>query len=290
MGAVEHYFSKGEGSAHDKLKKVSLFHRLSGGAAADQASEDAMKAAKVEGDWKKRALEYMMNQERLPTELRDFALKGLGGLYGLPGYEDTLDLTSQAQGSPIYQAMLQQIDQSLMEGQDASGREASVGGFLRSGPLAQALAEQRGKAGVSKAGALSSVYQQMLGGIQNLAGMPSNTNAIAAQMGDIGSTLGQGIVGSAQTAMAGQQNKFGSLGNLLGGLFSDVRLKDNIRLVGKVGKHNWYAWEWNENAHKLGIYGTGEGVMAHEIQEYAPEAVGEESGYMTVNYDRLRLH
>jgi len=275
---------------HEASKKVSVFHQLSGGAAADKAAETARLASKKQASWQQRGLDYMMEQEKLPTELRDASMKGLAGLFGLPGYEDTLNLTQKAQGSPIYQAMVDQINQATAQGQGQTGRDASVGGFLRSGPLAQALAEQQQQSGVDKSQALMQVYQQMLGGIQGLGQQPINTNAIAGQMSGIGQTLAQGMTGSAQTAMQGQQQKFGSLDNILGSMFSDIRLKDDVKLLGKVGGHNWYSWTWNDKAKALGLNGVGEGVMAHEVETYAPEAIGENSGFMTVDYDRLRIH
>lgn len=265
------------------------------GGAAGKAGEAASAGAKKTAQWQEKGLDYLKQQEKLPTELRDLGLKGLAGLYGLPGYEDTLDLVGKAQGSPLYQAMVQQIDQSLMEGQDATGRQASMGGFLRSGVLAKALAEQQQQAGVAKAGALSDVYQQYLGGISGLANQPLNTNAIANMYSNIGQTRGQGIIGAEQTRQAGYQQNINNameVANMAGGLLmmSDLRLKDNIRYVGDVNGHRWYEWEWNDKAKELGLDGTGGGVMAHEVEQYMPEAIGEHNGYMTVNYDLLRVH
>ena len=68
--------------------------------------------------------------------------------------------------------MTAEIDQSLSDQMMQTGRDASVGGFLRSGVLADALAKQQARSGVAKAGALSDVYQQQMAGIQGLSMRP----------------------------------------------------------------------------------------------------------------------
>jgi len=280
---------------HRKLGSISVAHKVlfGGQEAAEDAAADAKKTAGKQRSAQQQALDYMQQKEKIPLELRDASMKGLAGILGIPGYEDTLNLTSRAQSSPIYQAMQQQIDQSLQMGQDQSGREASVGGFLRSGTLAKALAEQQARSGVDKSNALSSVYQQMLGGVGNMAGYGNNTNAIAGQMNNISQTNTQGQMAASQMLQQGAAQTSATGTSILGGLlamFSDVRLKDNVKHVGKVGNHNWYSWTWNDKAKELGLTGIGEGVMAHEVEKYAPEAIGESNGFMTVYYDKLRLH
>jgi hypothetical protein len=282
------------GSSLGKVVKVASLGTIDPNKDADAAAKEAQKAAGVAAKGQQNALAYQQQVEKLPLELRDKILPGLAGMYGVKGYENqAMDLTGISEKSPIYQAMLAQINQGLTEQQNATGAQASAGGFLRSGVMADALAKQQAQAGVSRANALSSVYQNYLGGVTGLAGMPLNTQGIANTMAGIGQTQAQGITGAEQIRQAGYQNTQNTIMGGAQGLlaaFSDIRLKDNIRYVGDIGAHRWYEWEWNEKARELGLEGTGGGVMAHEVEKYAPAAIGESNGYMTVNYDALRLH
>ena len=115
-----------------------------GGDAAEEAAEAQLAA-------QKEALDYLRQEEQLPSELRTRALQGLGGVYGIPGFGDSIDVVGRARQSPIYQAMTAQIDQALADEMGQTGRQASVGGFLRSGVMADALAKQRARSGVQKA-------------------------------------------------------------------------------------------------------------------------------------------
>ncbi len=278
------------GSGLGDLVNVGTFGLIDPNAAGEDAADAAMQGAQMSAQSQREALDYLKQQEKLPTELREASLKGLAGMFGLKGYENNaIDLTGIAQGSPIYQAMAGQIDQSLMDNQNMEGRNASAGGFLRSGVLADALAKQRARAGVSKAGALSDVYGRYLGGLQGLSNLPSNSGQIAQNTAGIGNTLGQGYIGAQQAIQQNQQNTMNTALGLGGLAFSDIRLKENVRYVGKMGEHNWYEWDWNDKAKQFGLDGEGGGVMAHEVERYAPEAIGECEGYMTVNYDTLRV-
>ena len=101
-----------------------------------------------------------------------------------------------------------------------------------------------------------------------------------------GQAQAAGIIG-AQQARPSQLESFTQGAQILGsvaGLFSDPRLKTNIKLVGTNKGHNWYSWDWNEKAHELGLSGSSEGVLSTEV----PHAVFKhESGYDMVDYGAL---
>jgi hypothetical protein len=66
--------------------------------------------------------------------------------------------------------------------------------------------------------------------------------------------------------------------------WSDIRLKDNVRLVGRSPRgYNWYAWTWKHNGE------PSSGVIAQEVQKMDPDAVktDEESGFLMVDYTRV---
>ena len=67
----------------------------------------------------------------------------------------------------------------------------------------------------------------------------------------------------------------------IAGLFSDIRLKEDIKFLRKEGDYNIYEFKY---AGSPQIY---EGVMAHEVQQIKPEAVGKHEGYLTVNYSMI---
>lgn len=68
---------------------------------------------------------------------------------------------------------------------------------------------------------------------------------------------------------------------------SDARLKDDVQEIGEVGGHMIYKWRWNDAAADLGLTGEGSGVIAQDVEKYAPEAVVERNGYKAVNYGAL---
>ena len=81
---------------------------------------------------------------------------------------------------------------------------------------------------------------------------------------------------------------FGGLGSALGNIFSDKRLKDNIKRIGTLGKFGWYEWDWNSAARRVGAdTQPNYGVIAQEVAEKQPDAVGQRDGYLTVHYDML---
>ena len=69
-------------------------------------------------------------------------------------------------------------------------------------------------------------------------------------------------------------------------IFSDRRLKLDIKPKGKKLGHKWYEFRYNTDAPEV----RREGVMAQDILETNPEAVSvDKSGYFKVNYSMLGL-
>lgn len=65
-------------------------------------------------------------------------------------------------------------------------------------------------------------------------------------------------------------------------LFSDRRLKQNIKFLRKEGPFNIYSFSYIKDPNV--IY---EGVMADEVQKIMPEAVEEFGGFLAVNYNMI---
>jgi len=243
----------------------------------DDSGDASIKASEIEAKYQREALEYLKQREKIPQQFREEALKNLAGAYGLPGGASASEFLSRAESSPMYQAIMGNIPQQ----EEAILRNQSATGATRTGATDLMLAQNQRN---TRAQALGGV----LGGINNMAQLPSLTPQIATQMGNIGNTLAMGQVAAAQANQTANQQGFG---NMLGlgqlGLsayqaFCDPRLKSNAVKIGEVGGVQIYEWDWNEEAAKLGLSGRGCGPMADEIKRFWPDRVSMRNGYMYV--------
>jgi hypothetical protein len=239
------------------------------------------------------------------------ALEQQQALIGLRGPEAQQAAISAIERSPGFQSQVKLGEEALLQ-------RASATGGLRGGNIQAALAQfrpqmlqreietQYGRLG-GLAGVGGTVAQQLanagMGSTELLArlGQASATGTgVAAQ------TSGSNIAnlmqqqGAAQAgaemakgqAMAGIFNlpaqflgmqygaKVGTPG--FGSIFSDRRLKRNITKIGtRPDGLGVYEFEY--------VWGGGRqiGLMAQEVQEVYPDAVGEAGGYLTVNYSKV---
>ena len=251
---------------------------FSGEKAGKQASEASAEGARIAAESQRESLDYLKEREALPQQFREGALQQLGGLYGLEGGTGSQQqFIDQAKASPMYEAMLRSGDESAL-------RNRSATGGLRSGGAIADTQEAQDRA-------LLTSYNQQLQGVQGLANLPSNTNQIAAGTAGIGQTLAQGVTAGAQGQIAAQNmgmNQLIGLGQAGAMAFSDIRLKENIKHLGAEDGQNWYSWDWNDKASELGLSGSDTGVMAHEVFDSKPEAIGTFAGYITVDYSQLK--
>lgn len=250
------------------------------GQGGKDAAAAAREAAGLTAGAQREALDYLRERERLPQQFREGALTQLAGFYGLPGGEgDQQDIIDLARGSPLYQTLMSEGEESVL-------RHAGATGGLRSGSASENLARLSNRA-------LLSSYQDVMGGLQGFANLPSMAPQIASAMVAPAQTTAQGIIGGAQAEQAANQafmnNLFGLGGAALMG-FSDIRLKTNIHTKGTKNGFNWYGWTWNDLAKDLfNLEGEDEGVMAHEVYDAHPEAIGVYDGFIMVNYDTLGI-
>jgi hypothetical protein len=210
--------------------------------------------------------------------------RGEGGGGG-GGYGGQQDLIDRSRNSPLYQAIMggQEF------GEEAIMRNAAMTGGLRSGNVQSNMYDYNVRL---QNQALLSSYNEQLGGLTGLAGLPSNANQIALGMSGIGQTQAQGIIGAEQGRQDARQQGFGNLmglgqlgiGAYKAGMFSDRRLKKNIKKIGEVDGFNWYAWDWNIVAQKMGLAGSTMGCMADEVFDIFPKAVTLRNNFMFVNY------
>lgn len=105
--------------------------------------------------------------------------------------------------------------------------------------------------------------------------------ARANLLGGLGSSMLSGLTSPVTT-------KGGGVTSLLGSLFSDVRLKNNIKKVTTVDGVNFYTWDWNKKGKKIVKGQKSFGVLAQEIQKTNPSAVfANTNGYLMVDYNKL---
>jgi hypothetical protein len=96
---------------------------------------------------------------------------------------------------------------------------------------------------------------------------------------DIGSAQAAGGIGAANAQTQGNQN-LASIGMGIAAMFSDERLKSDIKESGEYKGHKWYRWRWNGIANTLGLNGASEGVLAQDVIKTNPDAVtSDASGY-----------
>lgn len=238
-----------------------IFDGITGKAAANASRE----ASDTSVAFQREALDYLKQSQEPLLQAQQFGLTGLMDFYG----GNQQGLIDQVQANPFYQSMVSQ-------GEEAVLRNAAATGGLRGGNVQQALAQ-------NSQNVLQGLTNQYLGGFGQLAGYQPNTAGVAQATSNIGNTMAQGITGAAQAQQQGIGNLV-NIGTSLAGLFSDERLKDNVKFIGKINGHKLYSWTWNKLAEKLGLKGESQGVIAQEVEQYAPHLVGERDGYKTVNY------
>lgn len=255
------------------------------GGGGDSSAKASIKASETQAAAQREALDYLKQINELPQEYREKALTQLGNYYGLgePGAQE--QAMSGLEQSPIYKAMMG----GQAAGEEAILRNQAMTGGLRSGNTQEALYDYNTQL---QNQALLNAYQDQVGGLAGLSGTESYAPAIASNIAGIGQTLAQGQVAAAQAKQAGNQM---GMGNMMGlaqlglsaynsGIFSDPRLKKDIKPAGKKNGYNWYTWTWADAAKALGLEGKGEGVMATEVELWR---LGESNGYLTVNMEGI---
>lgn len=135
------------------------------------------------------------------------------------------------------------------------------------------------------------------GGLMQAGGMAAAGGAFGGAGGGLSGLFGG--AGGAYGSMGGAAGMGGAMGTgLTGGagasgllLASDIRTKENIKLIGKLGNGlNLYSYEYKKqfkNDEHAG-HGSFIGVMAHEVEKLIPDAVFmSKNGYKVVNYSLL---
>jgi hypothetical protein len=162
-------------------------------------------------------------------------------------------------------------------GQDAAGLSQQHYGDKAS--QAMSYANQQGQIGINAANNEANLR----------IGLGTNNQQNAnSMMGAYANYANYG--GMEDQAQANSNKEFAAM---MMSMFSDRRLKSDIgRIRGSRYERlglNGYGWTWNDHANRLGYFGKAEGVIAQEVAEKYPHAVGTDvgSGWMYVDYDEL---
>ncbi len=253
---------------------MGIFSKLGVGRAADALFGDPTKGIKKataqQIALQREGLDYAKSVDAPLIDYRDKSLDALYGFYDPNNPDGQQQFIDQAQQSPFYQRGVEVGEQGVLRNQAATGG-------LRTGDTQTALA------GFNQ-DYLNSIVNQNLQGLQQFSRPALSTNSISNQYGNIGATQAAGTT-AANQAKQDQTGQLLNLGLTAAGLFSDSRLKKNIKKIGEVKGVNWYSWEWNDIASKLGLSGASNGVIADEFKESRPELLSEKDGYLQFNYE-----
>lgn len=203
---------------------------------------------------------------------------GIGGavadLFGAIGDEQAASSYTKEAQIAGENANIAQTSADIQEAQEtravtqaigAEGASTSAAGFTMGGNASDLMRQSIQQGALAK----SLVLQQ---GAINVLGYKEQQQAA------------QGKAAASKTAGAG--GFLGSalkIGGAIAGIFSDRRLKENIRRVGKYGEFNLYLYNY------IGDKTECLGVMADEVEKIVPEAVtiDAETGFKKVDYAML---
>jgi len=165
------------------------------------------------------------------------------------------------------------------------GRQRGIQGQLAAGGLTRSGAGLEAMAGVPAELALQ-LEQMLTGRSQNIAGQGLGAaTGVANLFRDQGGATANGIVTDAETKAA----VGGQIAQLASGIFfSDERLKQNIVQISDIGGLPVCEWDWIDKAKGTVIEKCPNvGFLAQDVKRKYPEFVGEESGWLFVNYEGL---
>ena len=234
---------------------------------AQLGSDLATGRAATEAGLRSDAYDKAFNYSNLDAARRQEA-KAFGAQSGL-----TAGLANQASQNSAIDRYLSSA--GLLSGigtaQDASNRD-NINTLAGLGNTQRSIEQSQATAPIS----LAQVQQALLSGLplSLFTGQSTNSNGTSSGTSTQTTTSSPSLLGGiGQGAQAAAS---------LAALFSDRRLKRDIRALGQRGDHKWYSYEY--------VWGGGrtQGVMADEVLAIDPGAViVHPSGYLMVDYGRI---
>jgi len=195
------------------------------------------------------------------------------------GYSQALQTAQQQQGLGLSAEQANRAAQA-----QAAQQIAGLGGqqFAMGTQTAQGLAglgtgaQQAGLQGAQAQMAAGQMQQQTeQAGLQALYNQFLQQQSYPFQVAQFLANIAMGTGALSGSTTTGRQP---------GGFFSDERLKENVREVGELHDgQKVYAYNYRGEDGKTG---TRLGLIAQEVEDKKPEAIGLAGGYRTVNYDK----
>lgn len=253
--------------------------------AAGEAAGIQAGAAQAGIEEQRRQFDAMRELLKPYTEAGLPALEAQQAFLGLQGPEAERAAIERIRGGETFQALASQGEEALLQ-------RASATGGLRGGNIQGALAQFRPQLLSSlieqqygRLGGLTTMGQRSAAGV-GAAGMETGINVanLLAQQGaaraggELGEAKAYGQLFNLPAQFLGMQMGAGKTGNL----FSDIRLKKNIKKIStRPDGLNIYEFDY--------IWGGDRqiGLMAQEVQGVYPDAVSESGGYLMVNYSKV---
>lgn len=262
----------------------SFLGARSAGRAATRAADFQSGAAEQGIDVQNEQFQRILGLLGPSAEGGDLARQQQLALLGLLGPEAQQAAQNQFQESPGQQFIRERQQRALTRNQ------AAIGG-LGGGNIRTALQEQA-------AGFAAQDFGNQFNRLGGLAGQGQQAGIALGQFGqasaaNIGNLLTNRGAAQASGTLGRGEARAGLIGDfasgIIGGInpgagtffgFSDSKLKDNIKRIGKIGCLNVYEWTWKTT----GLDDVG--FIAEEVKEHFPDIVEEHNGFLRVNYDQ----
>ena len=199
---------------------------------------------------------------------------------------------NQARQFGAQQAMTaQQLNQmaGLQANQQRLGAASQMGQLGQQAfNTGQAISQQQMQQGLMQQGLQQALIDAARGQYAGFTGAPQQ--ALALPLAALGAQPDQSTTTAKKNpglfdylslaALGASGTNFGS---------SDIRLKKDIKLLGKENGHNVYSWEWNDEGKRIADPSQPKvGVMAQELQETHPHLVKlGADGFLRVDYSGL---
>ena len=184
------------------------------GGGDDDLKDDIRRASETAAGGQEKAEGYLREQDRLPSELREGALRLRGGAYGIPGFGGSEAFIDEVKGSPLYKNIIGGRE----AGENAILRNAAATGGLRSGNTQHSMYKYNTEL---ENKALLDSYNNRMQGLESLSGLPSLALPIANTMTGAADRRGQGATAATQAGQTSGQQGFE---NIIGGVNTGMSL------------------------------------------------------------------
>jgi hypothetical protein len=198
------------------------------------------------------------------------------------GYQNQLasaNLANQARSQGL-------TEQQLMQNQPLNVINALRQGSQVQNPSFIGAPQQQTTAGPDTLSAYQAQQNAALAQQQAQQAQKSNLTSGLFDLG--GSVLGN--LGSIGNTIGSIGNTVGNVVGSIGKMFSDIRMKQNIKAIGWLPNGlPVYTYEYKPEYKDEAGHGVHIGVMAQEVAQVNPEAVSmQDNGYMMVDYGKLQ--